>query len=87
MASVRIRERGQITIPNGLRQELNLKPDSLVTLVKIGRSILIIPKQLEGDALAASYAKSAQRHSVSLESLIKDLKKERKAYYREHYGS
>lgn len=78
MATARVWGRGQITLPAALRKDVGIKPDSQVRVVKAGSALLLTPKFSEGDALAAKFEKAMKAKGLSLESLLKDLRRERR---------
>lgn len=73
----KMREKGQVTIPAGIREALHLSKDSLLSVVKIGEGILLTPKPSVFESTATKFTKAAKEKGVSLESLLKDLKKVR----------
>ena len=86
MALVKMWKQGQLTIPVGLRQELGLEEPQVFQLMKVGGSLLLTPKRLEGDVLAAKAEKSLKKRKLSLEDVLEDLNEERGRYHREVYG-
>lgn len=84
MASVRIREKGQMTLPNALRRELGWETENLVSAVKVGDSVLLVPKPLAGDALAKKTARSMKTQSITLGELLGELKRVRRDYKKPH---
>jgi bifunctional DNA-binding transcriptional regulator/antitoxin component of YhaV-PrlF toxin-antitoxin module len=75
MAPVRLRGRGQVTLPASLREELGWKEDQSVDAVKVGDSVLLAPRALVGDALARRVSGVMKKKGLTLEGLLKDLKK------------
>ena len=71
----RMREKGQITIPAGIRESLHLDKDSILSVTKVGNGILITPKVSAVDAFAAKFSKAADEKGITLEDLLKDLRK------------
>jgi bifunctional DNA-binding transcriptional regulator/antitoxin component of YhaV-PrlF toxin-antitoxin module len=86
MAAARIWGRGQLTIPSGLRKALGIENDCVVDLVKAGESILLTPRPLQGDRLAARMERDMKKRDITLDDLLKDLKKTRKQMARSYYG-
>ncbi len=80
MASVRIREKGQMTLPNSLRREMGWSSEYFVNAVKVGDSVLLIPKPVVGDALARKAARTMKTQGITLRDLLGELKKARKDY-------
>jgi AbrB family looped-hinge helix DNA binding protein len=84
MASVRVREKGQMTLPNTLRREMGWSSGNLVSAVKVGDSILLVPKPVLGDALARKATRAMKTRKITLQDLLGELKKIRKDYKRPH---
>ena len=74
----RIREKGQVTIPVDIRESLHLSTDSLLAVTKVGEGILLTPGPSVFESVAAKFSKTAQEKGVTLEGLLKDLKKIRR---------
>lgn len=85
MPTVRIRERGQVTIPASIRKELHLDDEAALSLVKVGDVVLLTPRKLIGDAVAKKAARVMKKAGVRLEDLLADLDKQRTRYNRERY--
>lgn len=71
----KMREKGQVTIPVGIRESLHLSKDSILSVAKIGNGILLTPKPFVVDSFAAKFSKEAEEKGISLEDLLKDLRK------------
>ena len=80
--TTRIRGRGQMTIPANLRKELGLQEDDAVSLVKVGEALLLVPRPLRGDQVAREYDREMKLRKVSLNDLLKDLRKTRRTQSR-----
>lgn len=87
MATVRLRGRGQVTIPATIRKELNLDDEAMLTIVKVGDVVVLTPRQLIGDAIAKKAARAMKKAGLRLEDLLADLDRQRDRYNRERYGS
>ena len=86
MTLARMWKHGQLTIPKGIRKEMELEDLEVLTVVKAGKSILLTPKRLEGDILAAKAEASLRKRKLSLDDVLKDLASERRTYNKEKYG-
>ena len=71
----RMREKGQVTIPAGIRESLSLTKDSVLSVSKVGDGILLTPKPSVYEAVSAKFVKAAQKRGITLDALLKDLKK------------
>lgn len=74
----RMREKGQVTIPASIRQALHLSKDSILSVTKVGDGILITPGPSKFDAFAAKFRKEADKKGITLDNLLKELRKIRK---------
>ena len=74
----RMREKGQITIPSNVRESLHLSKDSILSVTKVGDGILITPGPSKFDAFAAKFSREAKEKGITLDDLLKDLRKIRK---------
>jgi bifunctional DNA-binding transcriptional regulator/antitoxin component of YhaV-PrlF toxin-antitoxin module len=86
MPTVKVRGRGQLTIPASLRKDLDLDDDAELTVVKIGDVLLLTPRKLIGDTVARKAARAMKQAGVKLDDLLADLSKQRERYTRERYG-
>ncbi|MBF0386549.1 MAG: AbrB/MazE/SpoVT family DNA-binding domain-containing protein [Candidatus Omnitrophica bacterium] len=84
--SVQMRERGQLTIPKEMREALKLDEEGQLSVFTVGQCLMLTPKRLTRAALAGKVEKSMKEQALSLESLLDDLKAERKSYFREQHG-
>jgi bifunctional DNA-binding transcriptional regulator/antitoxin component of YhaV-PrlF toxin-antitoxin module len=82
---VRIRPRGQLTIPQDLREALGLDEETGLNIFRVGRVLLMTPKRLQRAALASEVEREMKREGLSLVDLLKDLKNQRKRYLAETY--
>ena len=74
----RMREKGQVTIPMNIRESLHLSKDSILSVTKVGDGILLTPKPSMFEAVSAEFRKEADEKGITLEELLKDLKKIRR---------
>ena len=74
----RMREKGQVTIPMSIRQALHLSKDSILSVTKVGDGILITPRPSLFEEVSAEFRKEADEKGITLEELLKDLKKIRR---------
>ena len=71
----KMREKGQVTIPADIRESLHLSKDSLLSIAKVGDGILLTPKPSVFESVAAKFSKAAEEKGITLQNLLKDLKK------------
>ena len=87
MAVVKVRNRGQLTLPASIRKDLRLDDEATLTLVKVGDVILLSPRPLMVDAVARKAERGMKKAGLKLEDLLTDLDRQRDRYVRERYGA
>jgi AbrB family looped-hinge helix DNA binding protein len=76
--AVRLRSRGQMTIPQPVREELAAAEGDLLTLLQIEDDLLLLtPRELRVPALQARFAQEMENAGVSLAELLQGLAAER----------
>ena len=72
--TVQIRNKGQITIPAAMRNELGIEENEIMTVSLIGDdAILIIPRKLKINSLLQDAAKMAKTRGITLEEVLAEL--------------
>ena len=84
--SARVRIRGQITIPQDIREQMNLDEHATVNIFRVGKVLLMTPKRLERASLAKKVERELKREGMTLEDLLRDLKLQRKRYFEEAHS-
>lgn len=79
----RIRGRGQVTIPQEIREEMNLYEQATVNIFRVGKALVMTPKRMQRAALAKRMEREMKREGLSLEDLLADLKSQRRRYFEE----
>ena len=86
MPTVKMRERGQLTIPSEYRKELGIEKEDLLNIVKIGEVLVLTPKQFTGDKIAKKIEGAMRKKGLKLQDLLSNLRTQRKRYAQEVYG-
>lgn len=86
MPTVRIRERGQVTIPAVYRKDLGLEENDALNVLKIDEMLILTPRKPFGDAVSKKIEATMKRKGLGLSDLLDDLRKQRKTYNRSAYG-
>lgn len=73
--TTRLRDKGQITLPADIRQSLKLSKDDVLSVAKVGNAILLSPQPSTFEAIAGRFSARAKKESITLEELLKDLRK------------
>jgi bifunctional DNA-binding transcriptional regulator/antitoxin component of YhaV-PrlF toxin-antitoxin module len=82
---VKVRSRGQLTIPNDVRQALQIDDRTGLTMLRVGEVLIMTPKRLQRVTLAREMEKQMKKDRLTLEDLLLDLKGQRKRYLAETY--
>ena len=70
---VRLREKGQVTIPRSVRETLNAQEGDILSLLQIDDMILITPKTTRLPSLTEQFTAEMDRAGVSLADLLAGL--------------
>lgn len=81
-----IKSRGQLTIPKKIRESSHLEEGQVVSIIPVGDSVIITPKRLELDEARRQIRRIMKASGLSEKELLKGIKEEREALYRETYG-
>ncbi len=76
--TTRVRSKGQITIPAGVRTALKLSENDLLSIARVGDAVLLYPQPSVFESVANKFSKEARRKSITLETLLKDLRQLRR---------
>ena len=77
MPVVKLRERGQLTIPYEYRKELGLGKEDVLNVLKIGDVLVLVPRQLAGDVISRKIENAMKKKGLTLENLLKNLRLEK----------
>lgn len=86
MPIVKLRERGQLTIPYEYRKELGLGENDVLNVIKIGEVLVLAPRQLVGDTVSKKIESTMKKRGLTLQDLLSNLRDQRKRYSKEAYG-
>ncbi len=83
---VRLRAKGNITIPAELRKKYALEDGDVFTLVDLGDgSFFVVPRVSIVPKLAAELEAMREEAGVTIEELLEDVPKIRRSVYEERY--
>src|SRR5437870_12540091 len=85
LATTRIGERGTMTLPKDYRDELKLETGAVLTVLRIGDSLMLIPEQKRFTELCDSIAGKLERAGVTEAALQATLPEVRERLARKHY--
>lgn len=78
--SLKISQRGVLTLPKTLRTCYNLRAGDNLTLLDLGGVFILTPKQSEIDALADRITDKMHKNGETLDSMLTALRDEREKY-------
>ncbi|PKO16603.1 MAG: hypothetical protein CVU39_07210 [Chloroflexi bacterium HGW-Chloroflexi-10] len=70
ISTVRVQEKGQVTIPRSIRRQLNLKKGDLVTFVSTENGVVIKTLDLAADDLLVVLAKTLQARGIQIAEVL-----------------
>lgn len=70
ISTVRVQEKGQVTIPRTIRRQMNLKKGDLVTFVSTENGVVIKTLDLAADDLLTTLGKSLQARGIQIADVI-----------------
>ncbi|MGI6209804.1 MAG: AbrB/MazE/SpoVT family DNA-binding domain-containing protein [Anaerolineae bacterium] len=85
--TVRIGNKGVITLPADLRKRHGLEEGDILTVVDVGDGTFVLsPMVSEVARQGDRVAEIMEEYGVSTEDILQQLADEREQYYREHYA-
>jgi len=78
---IKVRERGQVTIPQSVREQFSARTGDILTLVQFDDFVLLAPSILKTPSLAKQFSQKMDDEGVSLADLLQGLAEEREASY------
>ena len=70
ISTVRVQEKGQVTIPRKIRRQLNLKKGDLVTFISTENGVMLKKLDMAADDLLTSLSKSLQARGIQIVDVI-----------------
>ena len=78
--TVRMAQRGVVTLPKSLREDYNLRPGDSFTLLDLGGIFVLSPRRSEIDSLANRLTQALTERGETLETMLQALREERERY-------
>jgi bifunctional DNA-binding transcriptional regulator/antitoxin component of YhaV-PrlF toxin-antitoxin module len=78
--TVRMAQRGVVTLPKSLRQSYKLRPGDNFTLLDLGGVFVLSPRRSEVDSLADRLTQALTERGETLETMLQALREEREQY-------
>ena len=85
--AVRLRERGQLTLPQRVRRELAVEDGDVLNLVQIDDLLVLGKRESLLPKLADEFASIMREEGVSLADLLQGLEEEREQIWRERQAN
>jgi AbrB family looped-hinge helix DNA binding protein len=85
LATTRIGERGTMTLPKDYRDALNLETGAVVTVLRIGDGLMLIPEQKRFDQLCDSIASKLENVGATEAALQATLPEVRERLAKKRY--
>lgn len=83
---IRLRSRGQITIPQAIRDKLEVNEGDILTLLQVGDFVVVSANQPRVPQLADKIVVIMEEENVSLADLLLGLSEERQAILKERHA-
>ncbi|HEX9723034.1 MAG TPA: AbrB/MazE/SpoVT family DNA-binding domain-containing protein [Vicinamibacteria bacterium] len=85
LATTRLGEKGQLTIPKEYRQSLALDPGSPIAVVQVGNALLLIPEQARFRDLCDRVARAFSSRGMTAAQVVSTLPEARERVYARLY--
>ena len=87
VATTRLGEKGQLTIPKPFREELGLGKGAPFTVLRMGEALVLLSEQKRYEELCARVTKALSRSGAPREDVLAALPKVRKHIFADYYAS
>jgi bifunctional DNA-binding transcriptional regulator/antitoxin component of YhaV-PrlF toxin-antitoxin module len=84
--TIQVRERGVVTLPAELREKYNIENGNIFRLVDLDGVFVFVPMVPMVPELAREIERARLESGLSIEELLKDLRKQRERYNQEKYA-
>jgi AbrB family looped-hinge helix DNA binding protein len=78
--TVKIAQRGLITLPQAVREAYHIEPGDVLTLLDLDGVLVLSPRRSEVDLLADRLGDRLRTEGESIESLLQAIREERARY-------
>jgi AbrB family looped-hinge helix DNA binding protein len=87
LATTRIGEKGQLTVPKQFRRDLGLRNGSPFAVLRLGDGLILLPEQQRFERLCQQITSALSAARVTSAELLSTLPKVREQVFREHYAT
>ena len=86
LATTKIGEKGQITVPKQFREDLGLQNGAPFAVLRLGDGLILVPEQQRFERLCHEVSSLLTNAGVTREDLLATLPEVRDRLYARHYG-
>jgi AbrB family looped-hinge helix DNA binding protein len=86
VASTKIGEKGQLTVPKQFRKDLRLHPGAPVAVLRMGDGLILLPEQQRFDQLCEEITSRLAAGDLKPDDLLASLPDSRQRIYARRYG-
>jgi AbrB family looped-hinge helix DNA binding protein len=86
LATTKIGEKGQLTVPKQFREDLGLGTGAPFAVLRLGDGLILVPEQRRFERLCQEISSILTKAGVTAEDVLATLPKARELVYAEHYG-
>jgi AbrB family looped-hinge helix DNA binding protein len=87
LATTRIGEKGQLTVPKEFREDLGLGIGAPFAVFRLGDGLILVPEQRRFDSLCEQFSAMLTASGSTADSLLATLPEARERVYARRYGS
>jgi len=87
VATTKIGEKGQLTVPKQFRDDLGLSSGAPFAVLRIGDGLMLLPEQRRFERLCERLTDALTHAGAKPETLLGALPKARKRVFARHYGA
>jgi bifunctional DNA-binding transcriptional regulator/antitoxin component of YhaV-PrlF toxin-antitoxin module len=85
-ATIQVRKRGVLTLPNELREKYNIRDGETFRIVDLDGVFILTPMAPMVPELAREIERARMDAGLTTEELLISLREQRERYYHEHYA-
>jgi len=86
LATTKIGEKGQLTVPKRFRQDLGLGAGSPFAVLRLGDGLVLLPEEHRFEQLCEQVSSVLTRAGLTREAVLATLPEARERVYARHYG-
>ena len=85
LSTTRMGEKGQMTVPKEYRTDLGLKPGAPISVLRVGRGLILMPEQTRFERLCDQVASTLEGAGITESDLQNTLPEARRRVVTRHY--